>query len=145
MLEKIKSLQKQQLIKLEDAAIVTWPAGKKSPKTKQLVGLAGLGALDGAFWGMLFGIIFAVPFFGLALGATFGALGASIHDYGINDEFIKKIREQITEGTSGLFLMTSGAVVDKVVEQLKGEQMELITSNLTTEQEQQLKAAFATE
>jgi uncharacterized membrane protein len=41
--------------------------------------------------------------------------------------------------------MTSGAVVDKVVEQLKGEQMELIASNLTAEQEQQLKAAFATE
>jgi len=143
MLAKIQSLQKQQLIKIEDAAIVTWPEGRKSPKTKQLTNLAGLSALDGAFWGMLFGLIFAVPFFGLAVGAAFGALAGGMVDYGIDDEFIKKTREQVTEGTSALFLMTSGAVVDKVVEQLRGERMELISSNLTAEQEQQLKDAFA--
>jgi uncharacterized membrane protein len=145
MLEKIQSLQKEQLIKIEDAAIVSWPAGRKSPKTKQLVNLAGMGALDGAFWGMLFGLIFFIPFFGLAVGAAFGALGGAMRDYGIDDEFIKKTREKVTEGTSALFLMTSGAVVDKVLEQLKGQQMELIASNLTAEQEEQLKAAFATE
>ena len=145
MLEKIQSLQKQQLIKIEDAAIVTWPDGRKAPKTRQLSNLAGLSALDGAFWGMLFGLIFAVPFFGLAVGAAFGALAGGMVDYGIDDEFIKKTREQVAEGTSALFLMTSGAVVDKVVEQLKGEQMELISSNLTAEQEQQLKDAFAAE
>lgn len=38
-----------------------------------------------------------------------------------------------------------GAVVDKVVEQLKGEVLELIASNLRQEQENQLKAAFAAE
>jgi len=70
MLDKIKSLQKMELIKLQDAAIVTWPVGKKSPKTKQLVNMAGMGAMQGAFWGMLFGLIFFVPFFGLAVGAA---------------------------------------------------------------------------
>jgi uncharacterized membrane protein len=145
MLGKIQSLQKAELIKLEDAAIVSWPEGKKAPKTKQLANLAAMGALDGAFWGMLFGLIFFVPFFGLAVGAAFGALGGKMADYGIDDEFIKKTREQVTEGTSALFLMTSGAVMDKVVEGLKGEQFELIASNMTKEQEEQLKAAFATE
>ena len=61
MLSKIQSLQKMELIKLQDAAIVTWPAGKKSPKTQQLNNLAGVGAMQGAFWGMLFGLIFFVP------------------------------------------------------------------------------------
>ena len=32
MLDKVKSLQKQQLIVLQDAATVIWPEGKKSPK-----------------------------------------------------------------------------------------------------------------
>jgi uncharacterized membrane protein len=94
--------------------------------------------MQGAFWGMLFGLIFFVPFFGLAVGAAFGVLGAKMADYGINDEFIKQIREQVTEGTSALFLMTSDAVQDKVIEELKGEQFELISSNLTKEQEEQL-------
>lgn len=143
MQDKVQSLQKMELIKIQDAAIVTWPAGSKSPKTKQLVNMAGIGALQGAFWGMLFGLIFFVPFFGLAVGAAFGALGGKMADYGISDEFIKKTREKITEGTSALFLMTSDAVQDKVIAELKGYEFELIASNLTKEQEEQLMAAFA--
>ena len=143
MLEKIKSLQKQQLITLQDAAIVTWPEGRKSPKTKQLVNMAGLGALQGAFWGMLFGLIFFVPFFGLAMGAAMGVLGGKMADYGIDDSFIKGVRDQITEGTSGLFLLTSDAVQDKVADALKGEQFELIASNLTKEQEEELMDTFS--
>ena len=142
MLDKVQALQKTELIKIEDAAIVSWPQGKKSPKTKQLVDLAGVGALQGAFWGMLFGLIFFVPFFGLAVGAAFGALGGKMADYGISDEFIKTTREKVTEGTSALFLMTSDAVKDKVLEELKGYDFELIASNLTKEQEEQLKAAL---
>lgn len=145
MLEKITAMQKMELIKIMDAAIVTWPEGKQSPKTKQLVNMAGVGALQGAFWGMLFGLIFFVPFFGLAVGAAFGALGGKMADYGISDDFIKQTREKVTEGTSALFLMTTGAVQDKVIEQLKGEQFELIASNLTKEQEDSLRAAFAEE
>ena len=145
MLEKVQGLQKQQLIKLQDAATVTWPEGKKGPKTQQLVNLAGIGALDGAFWGMLFGLIFFVPWFGMAVGAAFGALGGKMGDYGIDDDFIEKVRVQVTEGTSALFLLTSDAVIDKVTEQLKGEKFELIASNLSKAQEDELMAAFAAE
>ena len=145
MLEKIQSLQKMELIKLQDAAIVTWPVGKKSPKTKQLANMAGIGAMQGAFWGMLFGLIFFVPFFGLAIGAAMGALSGKMADYGIDDNFIKQTREKVTEGTSALFLMTSGAVQDKVLAEHKGYDFELIASNLTKEQEEQLMAAFGEE
>jgi uncharacterized membrane protein len=145
MLAKIQALQKAELIKIQDAAMVTWPVGKQSPKTKQLVNMAGLGAMQGAFWGMLFGLIFFIPFFGLAVGAAMGALSGKMADYGISDDFIKQTRDKVTEGTSALFLMTSDAVQDKVATALKGEQFELIASNLTKEQEDQLKAAFADE
>ena len=145
MLDKVKSLQKQQLIVLQDAATVTWPEGKKGPKTKQAVNLAGMGALDGAFWGMLFGMIFFVPWFGMAVGAAFGALSGKMSDYGIDDDFIKSIREKVTEGTSALFLLTDKAVTDKVVQEIKDEKLnfELIASNLTKEQEAELMAAFS--
>lgn len=145
MLDKVKSLQKIQLLNLQDAAIVTWPEGRKSPKTEQLVSLAGMGALQGAFWGMLFGLIFFVPFFGLAVGAAMGALSGKMADYGIDDDFIKKTRQQVTEGTSALFLLTSDVVQDKVFDELKGFEFELIASNLTREQEDQLREAFSAE
>jgi len=136
------ALQKQQLITIQDAAIVTWPQGAKQPKTKQLANLAGAGAMQGAFWGMLFGLIFFVPFFGLAIGAAMGALSGKFADYGIDDNFIKQTRDKVTEGTSALFLLSSGAVVDKVAEAVKGQQFEVISTNLPKEQEDQLRATF---
>ncbi|HHV23379.1 MAG: DUF1269 domain-containing protein [Methanosarcina sp.] len=144
-LHVVKDLSKQNLINLHDAAIVTWPEGKKKPKTKQLHDLAGAGALSGAFWGMLFGLIFFVPILGLAVGAAMGALTGSMSDIGINDEFIRSVRSKVTEGTSALFLMTSDAVKDRVAEAIKGMKFELIASNLSKDEEEKLRAAFAEE
>ena len=140
----IQDLQKQALIKLHDAAIVTWPDGAKKPKTRQLVDLTGAGAWNGAFWGMLFGLIFFVPFFGAAVGALMGALAGHFADYGIDDNFVKDVRGKITPGTSALFLLTSDAVTDKVVDAAKTmPKFEIITTNLPKEQEQKLREAFA--
>jgi uncharacterized membrane protein len=144
-LGRVQDLQKQHLIKLHDAAIVSWPAGKKSPKTKQLVNLTGIGAMGGMFWGMLLGLIFAAPLFGMAVGAAFGALGGAFRDYGIDDDFIKRVRSQVTEGTSALFLMTSEAVLDRVVDAMKDVKFEIIATNLSHEQEQKLREAFGQE
>jgi len=45
MLSTLEGLQKQQLIQIQDGAILTWPAGAKKPKTKQLSDMTGAGAL----------------------------------------------------------------------------------------------------
>lgn len=144
-LHVVEDLNKKQLITLQDAAIVTWPEGKKKPKTKQLSSMAGVGALSGAFWGMLFGLIFFVPIFGMVVGAALGALTGSMADVGISDDFIRSVRSKVTEGTSALFLMTSDAVLDKVEEAFRGMEFELIASNLSKEEEDKLRAAFAEE
>jgi uncharacterized membrane protein len=139
------ALQKQHLIEIHDAAIVTWPQGKKQPKTQQLHSLAGQGALIGTFWGMLFGLLFFIPFLGLAIGAATGALYGKFYDYGIDDNFIKQTREKVTEGTSALFLLTSGAVQDEVVEAMKDQTFEIIMTNLPKAKEDELRAAFGAE
>ena len=138
----LASLSKQELIKIEDAATVSWAAGKKKPKTRQLHNLAGLGALDGAFWGLLFGLIFFIPLFGLAIGAAAGAIGGSMADVGIDDDLINNVRAQITPGTSALFLMSSDAVMDRVHEAFEGVDMQLISTNLSHDAEAKLREAF---
>jgi uncharacterized membrane protein/acetyl esterase/lipase len=140
----LESLQKQQLIEIQDAAVVEWQPGEKEPKTRQAVSLAGAGALGGAFWGMLFGLLFFIPFFGLAVGAVLGGLAGRFSDYGIDDDFIKSVRDQVTEGTSALFLLTvtGSAAVDKLQDELKGKMGSLIKSNLTNVQEAKLREAF---
>ena len=139
----LQRLQQQQLIKLVDAAVVTWPQNSKGPKTKQMVSTARAGALGGAFWGFLIGLIFLMPLLGLAVSAAAGAAGGALRDYGIDDNFIKEVREKVKPGTSALFLMTAHAVIDRVVAELKSLNPELITSNLSDEQESRLRELFA--
>jgi uncharacterized membrane protein len=139
----LESLAKQQMINLQDAATVSWPAGAKKPKTRQLRSMTAAGALGGSFWGLLFGLIFFVPLLGLAVGAAMGALGGSMSDIGIDDDFIKRARDEITPGTSALFLMSSDAVMDKVRDAFRGERPELVSTNLSHEQERKVREVFA--
>ena len=138
----LDGLQKQNIIQVLDSAVVSWPTGAKKPKTRQSTSTTGAGALGGAFWGMLFGLIFFVPLLGAAIGAAWGALAGSLTDVGINDDFIKRIRSQVTEGTSALFLLTSDAVMDRVVDAMKNVQFDVIATNLSKDQEQKLREAF---
>ncbi len=145
-LNKLRELQKQQLIQVLDAAVVSWPTGRKRPKTYQAMDTVGAGALGGAFWGMLFGLIFFVPLLGVVVGAAAGALSGKFTDYGINDDFIKELQTKVTEGTSALFLLTGQVTVDKVEAAFTPEEKgELIQSNLTTEQEAKLRDDFGAE
>jgi uncharacterized membrane protein len=137
------NLQKQHLLEIQDAATVTWPEGKKRPKTSHGADACS-GAWYGAFWGMLLGWIFFVPFLGAAVGAAMGALSAHFADYGIGNDFLEKVRSKVTEGTSALFLLVGQVTTDRVIEAFKtAPKFEVIASNLSHEQEAKLKEAFA--
>lgn len=139
---EVLELQKQELVTVHDAATVSWPEGAKKPKTSQLVSTTAVGAASGSFWGLLFGILFFVPFFGLAFGAAMGALSGSMRDFGINDEFIDSVRDNVTEGTSALFLLTSGAVRDRIADAIDLTGAELLATNLSVEDEAALREMF---
>ena len=145
MLVKIQSLQKMELIKVQDAAIVTWPEGKQAPKTKQLVNMAGMGAMQGAFWGMLFGLLFFVPFLGLAIGAAMGALFGKLGKTGLNKEVLEQMGDAVPPGKAGWFLLIGQMTEDKFLAAVQGTQATLVRSNLSHEQEEELKQAFGTE
>jgi uncharacterized membrane protein len=138
-----EDLQKQHVLNVLDGAIVSWPVGAKKPKTTQMRNLAAGGALGGAFWGMLFGILFFIPLLGMAMGAAAGALGGSMASAGIDDDFIRQVREKVTPGTSALFALTSDAVMDRVKPAFAELNAELILTNLSDEQERALRDAFA--
>lgn len=139
----LERLQGEQLIQVHDGATVSWPADKKKPQTRQLHNLKGAGALGGAFWGLLFGLIFFVPIFGLAVGAAAGALGGSMANVGIDNDFIERVRQQITPGSSALFALTSDAVIDRVRSAFADSNAELLETNLSSEEEARLRDAFA--
>jgi len=132
------------LISVHDAATVSWEVGQKKPRTRQLNPTTSAGALGGSFWGLLFGLIFFVPLLGAAIGAASGALAGSLSDVGIDDNFINRVRDQITPGTSALFLLSSDAVIDKLRDAFTGDDKpELVFTNLSDEQEAALRDVFA--
>jgi uncharacterized membrane protein len=142
-LSTLEKLQSEALIQVQDAAVVSWEPGTKKPKTHEMHSTKKAGALGGGFWGLLFGLIFFIPILGLAIGAATGALFGSLADVGISDSFIKSVRDQVTPGTSALFLLSSDAVIDRVREEFPAREAELISTNLSADQEAKLREAFA--
>ncbi|MGW5381266.1 DUF1269 domain-containing protein [Nocardia sp. NPDC003963] len=139
----LEDLQRRQLVTIHDAAVLSWPEGAKRPETRQLRSLAGIGALSGAFWGLLFGLLFFVPLLGAAVGAGMGAVSGSLTDVGIDDKFIADLKDKVTPGTSALFVLTSDTTLDRVHEEFHGQTAELISTNLSHEEEQKLREVFA--
>ena len=142
MIEGVKQLQKQQLITLSDAAIVVRKDDGK-PKVKQLNSLVGAGALGGAFWGMLIGILFFAPWLGLAIGAVSGAVAGKFSDIGIDDDFIKQVGATIQPGHSALFLLVTEVTPDKAIDALKNYHPTVLRTSLSEEDEAKLKEAFS--
>lgn len=144
MRDALVSLQKEHLITLEDAAVVVRkPDGKA--KVKQAVSLVGAGAMGGAFWGMLIGLLFWAPWLGLAIGAASGALAGKFTDVGVDDKFIKEVAETIEPGHSALFLLVRDATGDKVLDRLEGFHPTVLQTSLSKEDEAKLRDAFGHE
>ena len=137
----LAQMQKDMIVQLQDAAeVVRDPDGK--PHVKHGHGMVGAGALGGAFWGMLFGLLFFIPFLGLAIGAGMGALFGKLGKTGIDKQVLEQMGDSIKPGQAGWFLLISQLTEDKFLAAVTGANATLVRSNLTEEQEKELKHAF---
>jgi uncharacterized membrane protein len=151
VLTKLRNMQKEYLIDLEDACVVVHTEAGKL-QVKQAMNLAAFGAASGATSGMLMGALVGLlllnPLAGMAVGglagAGFGALSGSLSDYGINDDFIKNIGKTIPKGSSALFLLIRSSTPDKVLPEIEPFKPRVLRTSLSTQQENALKAAVTT-
>ena len=96
----------RQHLKLEDAAIVARVRGKvRITQTKDVS--PSQGAVGGAWIGILAGLFLGPggPLVGGALGAAAGGLFAKLRDFGIDDDEMKRMGEELSEGEAALFLL----------------------------------------
>jgi uncharacterized membrane protein len=134
----LAKLQKEYLIEMEDVVVVT-KDDKDKVKLHQAVNLTTAGAVGGAFWGTLIGMIFLNPLLGAAIGAGAGALSGKLHDIGISDNFMKELAETFKPGSSALFVLVRKATPDKVLDQLKGFKGKILKTSLTADKEEELR------
>jgi uncharacterized membrane protein len=114
----LAKMQKELLIEMEDAVVVTKNMDGKT-QLHQAVNLTAIGAVGGGFWGMLIGLLFLNPLISTAVGVAYGAIVAKLSDIGISDRMMKELAESFKPGSSALFVLVRWATVDKVLEGLK--------------------------
>ena len=139
---KLRKLQKDYLIDLEDA-VVAVKNDKGKVKLHQAVNLTAAGAIGGGFWGSLIGLIFLNPLLGAAVGATAGAVSGALTDVGINDKFMKELADAMNPGSSALFVLVRKATPDKVLEEVEGTGGKILKTSLSHDDEAKLQAALS--
>jgi uncharacterized membrane protein len=112
---RVKQLSAEQVIDVQDAAVIRWPAHAAQPSAQEHV---------------------------TAQGGKVSALMQKVAKGGIDSALIESVKTDMMPGTSALVLQSADARMDQVAQAFSGQDMELIRSNLSVEQEDRLRASF---
>ena len=141
-LEPLRQLQQGRVIELEDACVVVKDrAGKVT--LHQTLNTTAIGALAGAFWGSLVGLLFLAPLGGAAVGAAAGALSGHFTDYGIDDTFMKGLAATMAPGSSAIFLLVRRATLDRVGPELAKLGGRILYTSVSAEMERNFEDYLA--
>jgi uncharacterized membrane protein len=138
----LSSAARDGLLKIVDHAVMSWPEGADKPELHHKHDSSKRGAGWGALWGILGGALFLVPVAGAVVGAGIGALVKATSGTGITKGDLERIRTEITEGTSALFMVTEDADFDRLGERFHGRDARLISTNLTEAERETLLETF---
>ena len=140
---ELASLQKMQLLELEDAALAT-KDDKGKVKVKQTLEnqVSGSSAIWVGFWCLLIGLLFLAPSFWGLFGALMGFIAGKAGDIGIDNKFIKQVGDSLEPGGAALFMLVIKATPDKVLEQMQKFGGEVYQTSLSNEDEEKLKQAL---
>jgi uncharacterized membrane protein len=75
-------------------------------------------------------------------GTKTSSLAKLMRKAGIDGAMLQAVRDDMTPGTSALVLLSADAAVDSVAKAFEGQAMQLIRSDLSVQQEDQLRATF---
>ena len=142
MRDALEDLRSFDLVDVKDAAVVErLPDG--AVRVRQAFNLIGAGALGGAVWGALIGLVFLTPWLGLAVGGIAGALAGRFTDIGIDDDFIREVGEGVRPGSSALFLLIDNWEQSKALRLLSDFDAVIIHTTMPPDEEARLRAFLA--
>ena len=111
----LQRLDSQNLVDVQDAAVLRWPRYANEPIAMEHVTKQG---------GML------------------AAQMSKMKHGAVDRSVIESVKGDMTPGTSALVIQSAGAAVDKVAEAFQGFDMELIRSDLSVQQQDQIRSRF---
>ncbi len=144
LLQSVKGMERRNKLRIADAAIVTKDdKGKVKVKETGDVSTKG-GAARGGIIGVVAGTILGGPIGGLVAGAVLGALTAKAVDFGISDDQIKLVSEEMDNGKTALFLeLADGNIglISSSVRQMGGKVIEVDVPESTRMEAEEVLAA----
>jgi uncharacterized membrane protein len=112
---RLKQLDAQELIDVQDVAVLRWPHYASQPTAQEHV-------TDEA--------------------SRVSSLVSKLRHASIDGSMIETVKGDMVPGTSVLMLLSSDAAVDTVARAFEGQAMELVRSDLSVQQQDRLRAAF---
>jgi uncharacterized membrane protein len=109
MLEALEEEQHDHDISLDDTAVVIKDQDGTVHVDNEVDRGVKVGAIGGGLLGLVIGFLFGGPIVSLLLGAIAGALGGDLASLGIDQRFINNVSDDLTPGSSALFLMVRDA------------------------------------
>ena len=129
-------------LRVNDAALVEWNPGERSPVAGQLEELAGPSALGAAFWDMIFGLVFVFPRLADATDTSTARPGDALVDGGIDDTFLDHVRKRVVAGTSALWVLGEEDVARALVQGWEPDDRDPIVAALDDQQQRALHRVF---
>jgi uncharacterized membrane protein len=142
-LVKLNELQGGAVIRMIDSAIVS-RSKDGSIKLDQTMNITAAGALSGAFWGSLIGMLFLSPLTGAAIGASAGAVGGYTTDYGISDTFMREMGKKLDADAATLFVLAAEMTADKVAHALAINSGQVTYTSMPEDLEKRFTQKFST-
>jgi uncharacterized membrane protein len=113
---RLKQLDSQGLVDVQDVAIIRWPQYSSAPQVQEHV---------------------------TEEGSMASSLAKRFKKAGIDGAMLSAVKDDMTLGTSALVLLSVDAAIDQVAKAFEGQAMELIRSDLSVQREDELRAAFS--
>lgn len=141
VLQTLKKLESQEMLNLEDAAVIVKNANGKIEVKNMTEANVKKGAAVGGALGLIVGsLIF--PLAGIALGAAGGALvGKSLGD-GVDKKFVKDVQESLIPGGSAILFIVKNENIGLLVTALRPYSGKLYQSTFDSDVEEELRKAL---
>ena len=140
--QTLKTLQKDGLLDVEDAAVVVRDAEGKVHVDDETSHSTMLGAGVGGLAGIM--LLWMFPVVGIALGAVGGAMTAHYLEMGIDKQFVKDVTAALQPDNSALLVVVNSSNPAAVRAALAPYKGTIFQTTLDTEAEASLRQALST-
>ena len=140
--DALRSAEGADYLSLDDSAIVVKDEKGKVHVKNELDRGVKIGAVGGGALGLLIGSIF-FPLTGLLVGVLAGGLLGSAAELGIPKKFVQEVSEDLTPGTSALFIIVRDANPNVALAALKPYKGIVRHTSLSPDAEQELRRVLS--